>query len=353
MLNQKTHTSSLCIFTFLLSSTLIGCQKPDTPNANTHKEYKNAQTTISEPSIPTTTIQCEQIDATISKLKKTYSPESLIKLNDLFKECLATVPLKKRYEWLEASHLIYDIQISKLPASIQQYITQLSKEGNTLSDADLKQRYNKMNHQDKYTIDHLKELYFYQYNEGEGYYSVSLDPAYKLAIFAASLEKADHIYLKEDAIQNDAIGGSIDKDAGLSVSFTQLGDWIIFWEDYLKKYPQSYFKKSAQHTIVFYQKYLFLGLENTPVFEFDNIHFDINQDALKAITKLSKTQSPSAEKAKNFLTYVENIEKTDVYFNEETGTQAEYNAAIYQQEQNMNKLKNSYFNDLSKIINLK
>lgn len=353
MPNQKIHSASLCIFILFFNSTLIGCQKTDTPNSNTHKEYKNAQTNIPESNAPAITIQCEQVDATISKLKKIYSPENLIKLNNLFKECLATVPLKKRYEWLAASHKVYEIQISKLPINIQQYITQLSKEGNTLSKVDLKKLYNQMNHQEKYTIDHLKELYFYQYNEGEGYYSVSLDPKYTFEVFAPSLEKADQVFLKAQAEQEGQIGGSIDKDAGLSVTFTQLSQWIIFWENYLVQNPKSHFETHVQKTLADYQRYLFLGLENTPVFEINDFNVEMNPEARQAITQLAKTDSTSGKKAQKLLDYFDNYTFTETKFDEQKGTQQEYNLFLKETQAGIKHFEQNYSRDIQQRLKLK
>jgi len=346
----KNQISISCI---LLSVFLLGCQKQNTSNTpeKVQEQIVQSQISASEVAIPTTVSNCDQVDAKIAVLKKTYDAKMLVELNELFKTCLASVPLEKRYEWFEATKTIYEFQIENLPKKLQYYIRQMD-EKNSLSDIQLEKLYNSMSPSEKYVIDHIDQIYFYQYYQGEGSYDIALNPEYVIKIFSPSLQKSDQIYLKEYRNQENTIGGSIDNDAGLTVSFTQLGDWIIFWENYIKQYPQSHFKNMTQKHIQFYQKYLFLGLENTPVFEFEYLDFEINPDALKAITKISKTQSQSAEKAKKILDYVTSSKKMDASFNEETDSQAEYNAYLYQQEEFINTFQKNYQQQLITLLNL-
>ena len=290
----------------------------------------------------------------IKTLKTTYSPEGLNDLNQLFKKCLADVPLATRYQWMQQSDKIYQFQISKLPKNVQNYITELSDDTGTLDQKALATLYKKMTPQEQYVAKNQKQLYLYQYNEGEGYYSVSQDPRYQSEIFASALPEADQIYLKENLKQENAIGGSLDKDAGLSASFTQLGEWITFWENYLSKYPNSHFEKQVKNMLNEYQKGLFLGAENTPVFEIeDGLVVSLDPDADKAIHKLAKSKSESGLKAQKFLNYFENYKFAETPYDEKTGTQADYNLFMNETREGIKRFEQNYSNDLFKLLDLR
>lgn len=338
------------VFSCLIFS---ACQKHEnqqkTESSQTTKKVEKSANAAEIPAFPQ---DCNSVDTAIRTLKNTYSPEGLNDLNQLFKKCLADVPLEKRYQWLAQSDQVYTAQISKLPKKVQNYITQMSDDVGTLDQKALTQLYKKMTPQEQYVAKNQKQLFLYQYNEGEGYYSVSQDPRYAFEIFAPFLPEADQVYLKENLKQDEATGGSIDKDAGLSVSFTQLGGWINFWEKYLKQYPKSHFASQVQNSINHYQKYLFVGLENTPVFEIEEYTVKLDPDADKAIHQLAKTNSPSGEKAQKFLNYFDNYQFAETPYDEKTGSQSDYNLFMNETREGIEKFKQNYSNDLFKLLNL-
>ena len=296
---------------------------------------------------------CDIIDVNIKLLKQQFSPQHLLSLNKQFQRCLASVDLEQRYQWLSETDKIYAVQISKLPESVSNYIRQVSSEGLTLTETKLNQIQSQMTDQEKFIIDHQKDLYLAPYNLGEGDYAISQSPQYAYEIFAPHLPQVDQVFLKATLEQENAIKGSIDKYAGLSVSFDQLCEWITFWENYLKKYSKSHFDKDAQNKISFYEKYLFLGLENTPVFEINDYNVEMDPEARKAIVKLSKTNTLSAQKAQKLLEYFDQYAFAESQYDEETATQAEYNLFMAETQQGIQRFKENHSNDLIKLLNLK
>ena len=73
MRNTTTKNKYRSILYLMIMSTLISCQKTNTSKQNEHVEQQKVKNThdTSEISIPTTALNCEQIDTHISKLKKT------------------------------------------------------------------------------------------------------------------------------------------------------------------------------------------------------------------------------------------------------------------------------------------
>ena len=356
MLNNKKSI----LFLMIIFLGLTACQKESSaPNSAKTSESSDqnlenhVKANLTAENQKLTAESCDTVDANIKLLKQQFSPQHLLSLNKQFQRCLASVDLEQRYQWLSETDKIYAVQISKLPENVSNYIRQVSSDGNTLTETKLNQIQSQMTDQEKLIIDHQKDLYLAPYNLGEGDYAISQSPQYAYEIFAPHLLQADQVFLKATLEQENAIKGSIDKDAGLSVSFDQLSNWIISWEDYLKKYPESHFVNDAQSTISFYEKYLFLGLENTPVFEMNDYNVEMDPEARKAIVKLSKTDSPSARKAQQLIDYFDHYAFTESQLDEATATQAEYNAFMNETQQGIQRFRENYSDNLVKLLNLK
>ena len=91
-----------------------------------------------------------------------------------------------------------------------------------------------------------------------------LSPSYWKSLFASNLEKDDRKFWDQTALENDPV---IDYDAGLAIDRVTLGDWAFYWEQFLKQYPKSHYKKEAQQNYQNYLSHLLVGLENTPTTE--------------------------------------------------------------------------------------
>ena len=356
MLNNKKSI----LFLMIIFLGLTACQKESSaPNSAKTSESSDqnlenhVKANLTAENQKLTAESCDTVDANIKLLKQQFSPQHLLSLNKQFQRCLASVDLEQRYQWLSETDKIYAVQISKLPESVSNYIRQVSSEGLTLTETKLNQIQSQMTDQEKFIIDHQKDLYLAPYNLGEGDYAISQSPQYAYEIFAPHLPQVDQVFLKATLEQENAIKGSIDKYAGLSVSFDQLCEWITFWENYLKKYSKSHFDKDAQNKISFYEKYLFLGLENTPVFEINDYNVEMDPEARKAIVKLSKTNTLSAQKAQKLLEYFDQYAFAESQYDEETATQAEYNLFMAETQQGIQRFKENHSNDLIKLLNLK
>lgn len=105
----------------------------------------------------------------------------------------------------------------------------------------------------------IEVLYF-----GEGIYEFWLNPNYWVKQVAPHLTKADQVYLKQAAEQEQQ---PYAYDAGLVVSWQVLGERVQIWEQYLKNYPKSYFVDDAQRKHDAYLEYLLTGMDNTPTHE--------------------------------------------------------------------------------------
>ena len=135
---------------------------------------------------------------------------------------------------------------------------------------------------------------------GEGTYAVGARPDFYYNIFKDYVSDAYKEYLKITADKNE---GNFADDAGITITFKELADRIIVWENFMKKYPAADkdLKKNVKEKVLQYRNAYILGLDNTPtmssgknpsILEKNNREFD---RFVKAYPK-----SPTAEFIKYF-----------------------------------------------------
>lgn len=80
-------------------------------------------------------------------------------------------------------------------------------------------------------------------------------------------------------------------DAAVSIPWKDLGERVITWENFIKKYPESKFRKEAEGAYKMYRYAFLLGLDNTQVIEITNNQMDA--EARKAFTEFVKNYPDS------------------------------------------------------------
>ena len=103
-------------------------------------------------------------------------------------------------------------------------------------------------------------------------------------------------------------------DAGLAISFEELGERIITWENFLNKYPNSILKPKVIALLNSYREDYILGMENTPTIDggYDNVPITIYEEAKKEYDRFMKKypNSPTVELIKYF---IENYKNKNIY----------------------------------------
>ena len=99
-------------------------------------------------------------------------------------------------------------------------------------------------------------------------------------------------------------------DAGLSISFEELGDRIARWENFLNKYPNSTLKPKVTALLNSYREDYLLGMENTPTRDggYDGLPFTICEENMKEFNRFMEKypNSPTVELIKYFLENYQN-----------------------------------------------
>lgn len=99
---------------------------------------------------------------------------------------------------------------------------------------------------------------------GEGYVELRTVPDYYYSIYKNSVTEDFKHYLTLTKEEEKKLYSA---DAGLMISFKELGNRIISWENFLLKFPKSTLRKEVKESYVYYQMDYLFGLDNTPTTE--------------------------------------------------------------------------------------
>lgn len=103
-------------------------------------------------------------------------------------------------------------------------------------------------------------------------------------------------------------------DAGLLVSFEEIGERIVTWESFLNQYPDTKLNIKVTALLNSYREDYLLGMDNTPTLDggYDNIPITVDEEAKKEYDRFMKKypNSPTVELIKYFL---ENYQNNNIY----------------------------------------
>ena len=149
------------------------------------------------------------------------------------------------------------------------------------------------------------------WNIGEGMVTIKELPHLYYDVFKDYVTDDYKEYLKIWAKDHEEL---YQADAGLSISFEELGDRIARWENFLNKYPNSTLKPKVTALLNSYREDYILGMENTPTIDggYDNVPITIYEEAKKEYDRFMKKypNSPTVELIKYF---IENYKNENIY----------------------------------------
>lgn len=149
---------------------------------------------------------------------------------------------------------------------------------------------------------------------GEGYTEIWSKPDHYYSIFKNKVTPDYDTYIEQLSKESE---GLYSADAGLMISWKDLGERTIFWENFIKKYPKSPLISKVKEM---YNNYLFdylFGMDNTPVAEAGELYEENRKEFNRIIRKYPN--SSTSKKAQEFLNlfdshtpFVEIIEKMNI-----------------------------------------
>ncbi|MBB4800043.1 TolA-binding protein [Flavobacterium nitrogenifigens] len=104
-----------------------------------------------------------------------------------------------------------------------------------------------------------------QFDElGEGIVEITTKPDFYYSIFKNYVTPDYKEYLFMQSEENKE---TYSVDAGLVISFKDLGDRVVSWENFMNKYPNSKLMKSVKEDYKMYHLDYLIGEDNTPTYE--------------------------------------------------------------------------------------
>ncbi len=155
---------------------------------------------------------------------------------------------------------------------------------------------------DQYLVDQVGKQYIQFLDVGEGYFLLKQNPQYAVDLFAPYLPRAEAVFIQRMAKDNTDI---LYSDAAIAISWQQLVERALFWENYIQQYPNSRFVEDAKYLLQEYEYLSFIGSDNSNAFGFSEGRYMVETEEVKpALTWLAKQpNSQVAKKAQLFLDY--------------------------------------------------
>jgi hypothetical protein len=100
--------------------------------------------------------------------------------------------------------------------------------------------------------------------QSEGYYYIEESPDYLYSKFGKYVSAAISEYL---SYRRKELNEGFTEDAVLMIPFVKIAKRIIYWEKYLRKFPNSYYLEQVNSYIGIYLNALLGGLDNSPIFD--------------------------------------------------------------------------------------
>ncbi|MCU7613746.1 hypothetical protein N0B16_04780 [Chryseobacterium sp. GMJ5] len=133
---------------------------------------------------------------------------------------------------------------------------------------------------------------------GEGYTEIWSEPDHYYSIFGNKVTPDYNLYILQLSKESEKLYSA---DAGLAISWKELGERTVFWENFIKKYPDSFLISRAKEL---YHNYLYdylFGMDNTPTYEHsDGTIYSENREEFNRIIK-KYPNSDVAKKSKELM----------------------------------------------------
>ena len=279
--------------TLLLVLLIAGCHQQ---SSEPHREE-------SQPHVAPKTVMslCSLLSQQMQNINSSSSVEDLQFVNQQLEKCLPQIPMQQRQQLLYASTSMYQrfLSTERTPEQ-EQAFDQYAMNSNgyaTSYQAQFAER-------DRYLLQHQgSRAYFEVYDSGDTGIMYRRQPQYLLHIFAPYLPKAEQIFIKNLAAQNEfpILSGST-----FNVSWSEISRRARFWQNYVNEYANSALIDDAQRLKFKYAQFLFHGISSLPV-STDYVGEDsINPEALQEIKYLAvEDHSALGLQAKKFLQFIQ------------------------------------------------
>lgn len=111
---------------------------------------------------------------------------------------------------------------------------------------------------------HLAQVGLRYADVGEGMAEIMPQGGLVPQLFADKVSPDYQAYIRQQDFENQNLATA---DAALVIPWTEIGERVAFWENFIAQYPQSAWHHEAKQLFAFYSSAFLFGLDNTPVID--------------------------------------------------------------------------------------
>lgn len=162
-----------------------------------------------------------------------------------------------------------------------------------------------------------KEFKKYVYENGfviqtpEGTIFIEKDPDFLLKKFSPFLSEVMNLYLKQYCLE---IKEPFGEDGGITISFDDFKQRVLFWEDFKNEHQNFVLPKYAKNQYEYYFHHLLDGADNTPAFDWQTKKLS---DSYRIVYNEIILENPESETSIILKKYIELLEKNQFERTEE------------------------------------
>lgn len=331
----------------VLACAMLGtCNKPILPEEVKAEIRQQQKTSIVIPDVDEICRNLKKEMAAMSAQRTTFALEEI---NRDIRLCLPLISAKEQKHVMKMADQMYAnfLTVERTPEqqrAFDQYAFDQSPFP-TIHQSHIEQ----LHPRDQYLLRHKGQAYIELTDLGAGKTTYTRSSQYLAKVFAPYLPEAEKVFMIELGQQNQS--ATFNKNT-LMISPQETLQRALFWESYLKQYPQSPFKKDAEYLLNVYSHFFFIGLPDSPVSINFESAIDIQPSTLSEIEQLAELKnSVLAEKARRFLKFIDldyeqRTKITSVAQLSETATEAQLRQYLNLKPIDLKKLQKGHcFND--------
>lgn len=245
---------------------------------------------------------CSKLDDTINVIDNNSKIESIRAVQRQLTACLPAAENAEILQWLADYQAMYGRFLrSDNSLDDEAMFTVMSdiEQGKTIAVAQLKQ----VSPRVRYLIGLVRSNADVSIRYmGEGDFEFHHDLSAMANIFTPYISADQSEFIQRMAQDNQELFWF---DAAIAFSFEELVERAVFWEDFMKRYPQSNFYNDAKALFDTYRYLLFFGSENTRWFDDDLRKFYIPADERLMMQLTERTDSQLAQDVQKLLIFMQ------------------------------------------------
>lgn len=295
-LNLFDNLKSLSIIVSLCA-VLSACQKPEPEIVAETKETPASQ--VAQPDL---TLICENLKKEMTEMNAQRTTLAIEQVNQDIRVCLPLMEWAEQKQLIDLSNQMYKqfLAIDRTP------LQQMAFENYALDKSEYptiqQNHFEQLNLRDQYLIRHQGQAYIELVDEGPVHIFYRRHPQYLAKVFAPYLPEAERVFIEELAQQNSQ---PLLQNQKLNINPNEIVERAIFWESYIKNYPNSTYLADAQYLQKTYSALLFKGLDNSPITTQYSDQNDIQTPVWLEIETLAQQKnSQLAAQADKFIQFV-------------------------------------------------